>query len=472
MRSAVRTVLLVTASVLGASAASAASDIQETTSSGTASLSWLTHKPIPGPTSPVLGSSTLGVTVGADLDPVDAVKPILAVDMPKGVVVQAQWHDTKAFELVLTDDGANDATVKSEFTIAPHVVLFINAFGFALTYDYSAAALLPAIPGSHWTYDGKASQAFAPWGFDPAILNVPAPALMDAQLFSIPFPTITGSPALGGTLAVNATTAPTFNYTTKSVALMNMAPITTKGGNVAIPMVDADFLDVPATVLGEIAYTGGLLVRPSVTITSIGSFTLPFALTLDLPVAGTNVPYDSGKNPISVDFPKASFHIPLPNVKVADVTLDLGSVQIGETADKQAKIDNTGEMAGAMVFTSSDPQFVVVSTKEAVAAKGSYALDVKFTPAKDGPQAADITVTSNDPDQPVQTIHVTGNGTKIAESPASSEPAAPDAPKGPSGCGSRAAPTSGDVAGWAAVSVLVGAVLRRRQRNVKAAARR
>jgi MYXO-CTERM domain-containing protein len=472
MRRVVRSVLVATASLLAASAAHAASGIEDNQSSGTASFMWQTRQTIVGPTAPLMGDSSLSVQVSANLDPVaDTTKPLLAVEMPKGVVVRAQWNDNKNIELVVVDDGSNDAVLKAEHTIAPHITLFINAFGFSLTYDYSAAALLPAIPGAKWTYDNVGSQPFAPWGWDKVDLHLNAPALSSAQLFSIPFPTIAGNPILGGQLALNATTAPTFDYTTKSVTLMNGAPITAKAGKLQIPTTDADFLDVPGTVKGEIAYQGSLLVRPTVTITSIGSFTLPIALTLDLPMAGVDVPYSSGATPIAVNFPGTVFHIPLPNVKVADKVLDLGSAEIGTSTTKQAKIDNTGEMDASMNFTSSDPQFVVTSSKTSVAKKGSFALDVKFTPAKEGAQAADIKVVSNDPNEPEQTIHVTGMGTKHpdaptqppANAPPTTEPPAAPEPQGDSGCGCRTTPMSSDAAGLALVGVAALAFVRRRR---------
>ncbi|HEY8079013.1 MAG TPA: choice-of-anchor D domain-containing protein, partial [Labilithrix sp.] len=456
------------AGVLAASAANAASNIDDNVSSGSSALAWSTRQSIVGPASGKLGDSTLSVQVSADLDPVaDTTKPLLAVDMPKGVVVQAQWVDDKTITLSVVDDGTKDATLKAEHTLAPHVTVFIDAFGFSLTYDYSAAALLPAIPGAKWSYDAVGSSNFAPWGWDKAETQVIAPALADAQLFSIAFPTIAGQPILGGQLALNATTTPTFAYTTKSVALMSMNAITTKAGSIQIPTVDTDFLDVPAMVKGEISWQGSLLVRPSVTITSIGSFTLPVSLTLDLPIAGVDLPYSSGTAPIAVSFPSTRFHIPLPNVKVLDQKLDLGDVTVGQTTTKQAKIGNTGEMEGAMTFKSSDPQFVVVGTKVSVASKGDYALDVKFTPGKVGAQAADITVASNDPNEPAQTIHVTGNGVQVPTPPAppAEEPTTDDQPipRGDNGCGCRAAPTSGEIAPYALFG-LVALVARRRRR--------
>lgn len=462
---------------LASSAAQAASANDDNTSSANAALSWSTRQTIVGPTSGKLGgSSELQVQVSANLDAVaDTTKPLLAVDMPKGVVVSASWSDSKNITLTVVDDGTNDAVFKAEHTIAPHVTLFLDAFGFTATYDYAASTLLASIPGNAWNYDATGSKSFAPWGWTGTPLHVNAPALTDAQLFSIPFPTIAGSKPLGGQIAINATTDPTFIYVTKQVTLSNGTPIATANGTFIVPTVDTDYLEVPAKVLGEISYSGDLLVRPAVEITSIGSFTFPFTLTLDLPDAGVSLPYSSGSTPIPVTFPATTFHIPLPNVHVLGTGVDFGSVEIGQSADKDAEIDNTGEMSAAMTFKSSDPQFVVTTSKVGAAAKGKYDLAVKFVPTAEGPQSATITVSSNDPNEPIQTIKVQGTGTKKPEPPA--PPPATDTPpadttptddgfkpRGDDGCGCHAAPTSSDAFGFAAVAIALGAMLRRRRR--------
>lgn len=462
---------------LVSSAAHAAAANDDNSSSANAALSWQTRQTIIGPTSGKLGGSTeLQVQVSANLDAVaDPTKPLLAVDMPKGVVVGATWTDDKNITLTVVDDGTNDAVFKAEHTIAPHVTVFLDAFGFSATYDYAASTLLASIPGNAWNYDATGSKSFAPWGWTGTPLHVTAPKLTDAQLFSIPFPSIAGSQPLGGQIAINATTDPTFIYVTKQVTLAGGTPIQAANGTWKVPTVDTDYLEVSGHVKGEISYSGDLLVRPAVEITSIGSFTFPFTLTLDMPDAGVSLPYSSGTTPIAVDFPAATFHIPLPNVHVMQNAVDFGSVEIGQAADQKAEIDNTGEMSAAMTFTSSDPQFVVIGSKVGTAAKSKYDLAVKFLPTKEGVQSATITVSSNDPNEPVQTISVQGIGTKKPEPPApppatDEPPAAPPAeePAGPaadSGCGCHAAPSSSDAAGLAGFVVALGAMLRRRTRR-------
>jgi MYXO-CTERM domain-containing protein len=469
MRLAIRSAVLTAACLLTTSAAdAAATDMNR--SRGTADLSWWTRTPIVGPKSDKIGGSTLQVQFSANLDPLpDATKPLLSVAM-KGVVVEAVWPDDKTIDLVLVESKAKDGTFKVEHTLAPHVTLFIDAFGFKLTYDYDANALINYVPGSAWNYLGTGTTTFEPWAFSKyAIVKVQGPPLANAQLFSMPLPGTGGSnPPLTGTIAFNATTSPTFNYATTEVVLQGGDALTKDGAHWTIPTTDADFLDVSTQVKGKISYTGTLLGRPTVTITKIGDFTLPFPLTLDIAAAGVELPYASGEAPIDVTFPATKIHIPLPNVKAAK-SLDLGSSVIGQEVKKAAKVDNTGELDAVLALKSSDPQFKVSPTKN-MKPKEKLDLEVVFTPASEGPQSAEITVTSNDPNEPVQIIKVTGMGTKpAAPPPPASEPADDDddegfGPRADNGCGCRTAPSPSGYAALGGVGIALATLLRRRRR--------
>jgi MYXO-CTERM domain-containing protein len=459
--------VLASASVLVTSAASAAQNTEDNKSSAAAALKWQSRESIVGPTSGRLGGSLLAVEVSANLDPVaDPQKPLLLVDMPKGASVEATWSDGKSIELKVTEGQPNDALFKVQHTLAPHIKVYVSAFGFNLTYDYNAASLINYIPGSKWNYEGLGQKAFAPWGWTPTSFKITAPQLADAQLFSIPFPQLGSQPLLTGTIGINATTTPTFAYATSEVLLAGNAVKSTAGGWV-MPATDEDALDIPVVVKGQISYTGSLLVRPSVTITKIGNTQLPFALTLDIPQAGVDLDYESGAKPIAVTFPQTTFHIPLPNVKLPQKSLDLGSATVGETVKKGAEVKNTGELSASMTFTSSDPQFTVVGTKQFAQPKGKYDLEVAFKPEKQGLQEATITVASNDPNEPTQTLKVTGTGLapNVPAPPPGDDPADDDkfGPKS-EGCGCRVgAPTTSDVAGFGLFALAFAAVRRRRR---------
>jgi hypothetical protein len=472
MRLSTRSSLIAVASlstiIAGALEARAATG-DENTSRGNGVLKWESRKSIPGPTSEKIGGSLLQVTVGANLDPLkDPTKPLLKVDMSDEVMLEASWSDDKNIVLTVIDAPTKNAKFDVLHTLAPHITIYIDAFGMKLTYDYNAEDLIDYVPGSQWNYVGKGATTFPSWGYDLASLKVDAPALDAAQLFSIPFPSLAGTDPLTGTIAINATTKPTFSYQTNSATLEG-GVITKKGGTYSIPTTDADYLDIPASVVGEIAYSGSLLVRPSVTITKIGSFTLPFPLVLDISAAGVDLPYASEpRKGIPVAFPPTTFHIPLPNLKALH-SLDLGSVQVGQSTKKNADMNNTGEMSAFFTAKSSDAQFTVVSTKQTAPSKGKLPFEVVFTPAKAGLQTADITITSNDPNEPVQIMKVTGNGTEVPAPPSTgNEEPEDDFKRGPheSGCGCKTVKGTTNHGGYAGLGIALGlaAFVSRRRR--------
>jgi MYXO-CTERM domain-containing protein len=468
MRLVTRSALILAALISTASAAEAATT-DANSSRGTADLSWSTRKGITGPTSDKLGGSTLQVQFSADLDPVaDTTKPLLAVAM-KQAVLQASWHDDKTIDLSPVDSTTQDGAVKVQHTLAPHIKLFIDAFGFNLTYDYNAQALMQKLPGSSWAYEGVGSGTFLPWATtNYGIVKVVAPALENALIVSTPLEDLIGggsNPVLTGTLGFAATTAPTFNYATKEITVANGTPITKETKSWTVPTTDADFLDVPTAVKGEITYSGSLFGRPSISITKIGSYKLPFALSFDIDALGTELPYSSDtapNTPIAVEFPAQMIHIPLPNVKATN-TLDIGSANVGERVSKPSTIKNTGELEAVLSIKSSDPQFKASASDKVMKAKDTFALDIEFTPKAEGPQSADITVTSNDPNEPVQIIHVTGNGT-VEPAPTGPDDGAEEyEPRTDSGCGCRTAPAPSGYAGVGLVGLALAAILRRRR---------
>lgn len=469
MRLVTRSALILAALMLTASVAQAATT-DANSSRGTADLSWSTRKGITGPGSDKLGGGALSVQFSADLDPVaDTTKPLLSVAM-KQVVLQASWHDNKTIQLSPVDSTTQDGAVKVMHTLAPHVKLFINALGFNLTYDYNAQALVGDLPGSSFNYQGVGDGTFIPWAMtNYGIVKVTAPPLSDAVLVSKKLEDIIGgdpnNPKITGTLAFNATTAPTFNYATTEIVVDNGQPITKTSKSWSIATVDEDALDIPTMVKGQITYSGSLFGRPSISITSIAGIQSPIPLTFEIDALGTELPYSSetnGNTPIDVEFPAQMVHIPLPNVKATN-TLDVGSANVGEVTTKQSEIKNTGELEAVLSIKSSDPQFKVSVGDKVMKAKDTFALDIEFSPANEGPQSADITVTSNDPNEPVQVIHVTGNGTKVTEPPAPTNEPEESTPRADNGCGCRTAPTPSGFAGFGLVGLALAAMLRRRR---------
>ena len=124
-----------------------------------------------------------------------------------------------------------------------------------------------------------------------------------------------------------------------------------------------------------------------------------------------------------------------------------------------------------MTFKSSDPQFTVPGDSITVAPKSKYDMQIKFAPANAGAAMADISVTSNDPDSPVQTFKIGANGADVGGPSGSMDDALPSAPTADSGCGCKTAGTTTSTGGWAGIGLLALGitVAARRRKNGKQA---
>lgn len=444
--------LLVLSAAMGITEVASAQAVADKSSSATAPLVWSTRDNFFA-AGVEAGNSDVNVKAGFSFNAeTDATKDLLRVDMSKGALIEASWGDGKTMTLKSTGSNNKEGFLKAEYQLAPTVDLFVDAtsiplVGQTFSYTWNANTLLNQIHGANFQYHAKNQANFEPWGWTGASFTIPGAPIATSKLVSVTFDEIIGADSpLKGDIAINMTTTPTFTYKTTSIQLDSNAPLTQDGGEVSISAVDTDYLEINAKVLGQIDYKGTLDVRPTVSITEIdiGNLSVPVSIDFDLgSLAAAHVDYGSDASlktpaePIKVDFPKTVFHIPLPNVKVKDKTVDLGTATIGQELTKSVDIGNTGEMGAVLEFESSDPQFKVVKATK-VASKDKYKLDIRFVPNNAGPAAATITVKSNDPNEPKIEIKATANGAEPPKPPppaAEPEPLAVATPGSDSGCG-------------------------------------
>jgi hypothetical protein len=410
----------------------------------------------------VMDKGLIKIRTRFTIDPV-AGDPLVAIDMPKGALVEASWNEKGFVNLKPVTEASSQGTIAVHYTLTPS--LEASIYGFNV--NYNAAQLINMIPGAKFNYDQKASGTVAPWGFVGGSVAMPAPALDQSTLFSLPFSQLgVDSDTVTGSLSIQAAAKPSFNYLTKSV-LLDSGSITAADGSTKISVGDADFLDVGATVAGQITVTGDLEIRPVIKIDSVYGFPT-FGLT-KFSFSAVKKAIGGGE-PVAVAFQNANIHIPLPNVKVPATPIGLGDVKAGSTATKTISIDSTGEMGAKLQFTSSDPQFVVPSGVVAVGAKSKYDLKINFKPSSEAAASATITVKSNDPDSPEQTFKVAANGADLGDSSEEGRSGGKDSldsPDSNEGC-TVANIGSGSAGGSAALALGLGlglAVIARRRRS-------
>jgi hypothetical protein len=398
------------------------------------------------------------------IDPVGS-DPLLAVDMPKGALVQASWSE-KGFVVVKpVADKATMGTMSVHYTLTPS--LEASIYGIGVNYD--ASQLINKIPGAKFNYDAQASMPILPWGFQAAALKVAAPSLDQSTLFSIPFSELgVGSGVVEGTLSIQAAATPTFTYVTKNVRL-DSGTVTAADGSAKLVVGDADFLDLNASVDGELSLGGSLDIRPVIKVDTVDGY--PTFGLVKYSFSAVSKPIGGGA-PLPVAFASAQIHIPLPNVKVPTATVVMGRVKAGQQSEQVVSIDSTGEMDGKLTFESSDPQFIVPAGEARVGSKSKLPLKVVFKPSSDSAASATITVRSNDPDSPEQAFRVVANGAPVdpsgdgtTDGPRTGGVKNLEPPPGDNAGCSTAAAGSGSSQGVACLLLGVGLVLGARRRR-------
>lgn len=354
-----------------------------------------------------MSAGSIKVRTRFTIDPAKNDPTLVTVDMAKGAMVEASWTEKGFINMkpIVAADAAGTADV--HFTLAPS----LEASIYGISVAYNATQLVNMLPGASFGFDAQKSEPLEPWGFEGAAVKTPGPALNQSTIFGLPFSTLgVGAGTAEGTLRIQATTSPTFKYTTKEVRLDGIG-VSTADGVAKVPAMDADFMEVVAIVNGELVVSGDLDVRPVVQVDSVAGY--PTFGLVKLSFSAVKKPYVTP--PQNITFPASTIHIPLPNVKVPAAPIGLGEVKGGGRATKKITIDNTGELGGQLEFSSSDPRFSVPSGKVNVPSKGKYELEVAFSADNAGPASATITVKSNDPDSPEQTFKVGANGADIED---------------------------------------------------------
>jgi len=377
-----------------------------TCSVGTAALRAEVKNQLPTPIdSGPMGPGLMQIRTRFTIDPV-GTDPLVAIDMPKGALVEASWSEKGYVVVKAVADKTTMGTMGVHYTLSPS--LEASIYGIGVNYD--ASQLINKLPGAKFNYDAKASVPVLPWGFQAAALNVPAPSLDQSTIFGIPFSDLgVDSGTVEGTLSIQAAAKPIFTYVTKNVRL-DSGTITTADGSAKLVVGDDDSLDLNASVDGELSLGGSIDIRPVVKVDTVDGYPTFGLVKYSFTAVTKSI---AGAAPMPVSFGQAQIHIPLPNLKVPTATVVMGSVKAGQQSEQEVSIDSTGELGGKLTFESSDPQFIVPAGEVRVGAKSKLPMKVVFKPSSDAAASATITVRSNDPDSPEQTFRVVANGAPV-----------------------------------------------------------
>jgi hypothetical protein len=104
---------------------------------------------------------------------------------------------------------------------------------------------------------------------------------------------------------------------------------------------------------------------------------------------------------------------PVPDIRLSTSSINFGEVQIGNSSDKTFNIYNDGNaILTISSIVSNNAQFTILGYGS-VAPGGMSTVTVRFSPVSVGTKTGNITITSNDPDEPTKSLSVQGIGVTV-----------------------------------------------------------
>jgi MYXO-CTERM domain-containing protein len=203
--------------------------------------------------------------------------------------------------------------------------------------------------------------------------------------------------------------------------------------------------------------TGTLNLVPAVYV-SFASWTWDLPLfTIPINVVDTDMAWDFGTQETT---------FPLPDIRVPVTALGFGTIAPGETATRELRVENHGEM-DLEVEATPDGSIFSVTPGTLTVAPGSYEVLQVQASSPAGETQGTLTLASNDPDEPIVTVTLSASGRNDVEQTPGDGGVAPPPPThdvgAVSGCGCRTAPVApGPVALLLALALLVRGRGRRR----------
>ena len=290
-------------------------------------------------------------------------------------------------------------------------------------------------------------------------------------------------PGVGGGIALTLTGSLAASYQTERIVVVD-----------ALPILEEDAFTIVGPDPGIVGFgrAKDLLVHPEGTLSYDGA--LIVAPVLYLSFAGTRrdfplveIPIPLVNTDVDAIFDDANVHVPLPDVDVTPVALELGPTLVGDVAEDTVMVSNRGEADSVVTVRTPAAPFGARPSSFTLPPATNALLTVSYAPSlvdpdtAVGPAAALLVLETNDPDEPEVVLRLRGEGLA---------PPMPDAgvmmdtdagaigPPAPmdGGCGCRVAGTHGDQskppagasAALLACMLVLSRASRRRSRSARA----
>lgn len=255
--------------------------------------------------------------------------------------------------------------------------------------------------------------------FDPFVLppSEPRPVLAwdDTEVVRVLEVDLTDAiipiPGIGGGFLVDAVGALETGYRTDRIEISDaLEAITEEGASVVVradpgarelgPAKDYEVLP-----RGTLSYEGEITVIPRLFVEIVGR-------RFDLTLAEVPLRIVSLDRPTRFD--PAAVHVPLPDIRVEPTSLALGEAPVGGSVEQLLTVHNDGESPLYVSVTPPREPFAAPSPGLMIPPRSSARLAVRFEPTELGDEGAILSLTSNDPDEPLVIVRLSGTGVGAA----------------------------------------------------------
>jgi MYXO-CTERM domain-containing protein len=368
-------------------------------------------------------------------------------------------------------------------------------FDYGLTFealgkiDISVAGIdidwqgpLPKIPQVDFHVLG--GEAFDPWAFKPNVISASAYTqsidLIDVNVLALA--NIPSEVAEGGVrLKVKGELKATYWTQEINVApvkppeqISQVPPIKSENGTSQHAFKGGGYVEYDVNPHGTVHYDGVIHLIPAFYVSVLNG-----AWDFDMPFYDFPVTISIGDQDFNFD--KKRVHVPLPDIEPLPLKIyDFGQVDVGASKKKNIVVSNVGEAKARAVpdvEKSMATTFKVLTSNVTLEPAKTGDVQIRFAPKKLGPFQATLTLASNDPDLPIQTVTLKGQGVEPGTAPPDPEEDGgssywPDAGEGfyvqsneDGGCGCRTSGRSSGIPMWAGLALMGAAVVLRRRRQ-------
>jgi MYXO-CTERM domain-containing protein len=338
-----------------------------------------------------------------------------------------------------------------------------------LGQDITWTGDIPYVP--EFDLELQDAKTFGAWAFDPGVSI--SSETEPQEIASVSISDLLGSsiPGIDGGFELSVAIELQATYVTTQIVVddVNGQPvtggaITSEDGATSETYSGGKHVDFEVHPEGTVDYTGVLHLIPSFFISFLGSdFSIPIA----------DIPLSIGLGATEWDFTPETVRVPLPDLRVTEREIDFGDVEVGDTVKKSVHSKDLGEAdAHAALWldghgTGEAAAFTLHDDAIDVAPAGDLATEIAFAPEREGTFDVDLTLESNDPDDPVQLVHLHGTAHDPAPvmhmpKPGDDDAAASD-DEGSCGCRAAGDDPSPAPAGALAIGLVAALAMRRRR---------